>query len=34
MTRMDESEALVFVLCAWIDGILIGIVIGSILAGG
>jgi len=34
MRRVDESEAWVYGLCAWVSGIILGIVIGSNLAGG
>ena len=34
MIRVDESEAFVYALCAWVSGIILGIVIGWNLAGG
>ena len=34
MRRVDESEAFVYALCAWVSGINLGIVIGAKLAGG
>jgi len=34
MRRVDELDAFVYALCAWISGIILGIVIGSKLAGG